>query len=512
MSRALAAGLAVLAAACDRPRDPPPAREASASPSMDAAFELGVDAALELGDAGAPEDAGLAPHEAWLGSERAYTGAICSYLLKGTFRIAERDLRTSFVDGDDPLALVNRSPQGALAPDYAPRDLVSFSPRKPRSAKECESLPCLRKDAMEGYDALVAAMKAAGYRASLESAYRSYRSQCGTFAHWAGASSACRASQQSALPGHSQHQLGTVVDLFTEKWRASGPGVFRNGFGCNPAGAFLREQAWKYGWVVSYPIHPDDRLAKRPCEPRFDLPVSINPATGYAHEAWHIRYLGVQHATAFHEAASQEETLTLEQWLRERRGLPKAAATELPVCDGCNCGACSSLEPAASACKDALPVGPTSEPAAPQLLGASSVAEGDHFLNRVRIRVEPNSTTQPPLFRNGKPGYDAGESYLQVASLPGGGRRSFPTLPGAFRIAARRDTAADTEAGARWPYRVALPTAAAAAVYDRANVILPASTGETTLSFTTPEPVAEVALLRGEEPVARLPASSGPRD
>ena len=43
------------------------------------------------------------------GTERAYAGAICSYLLKGNFRVAERDLRTSFVDGNDPLALVNLS-------------------------------------------------------------------------------------------------------------------------------------------------------------------------------------------------------------------------------------------------------------------------------------------------------------------------------------------------------------------------------------------------------------------
>lgn len=506
-ARALAwVSLAVLG--CERAMPSTPPLEAAAPPNADATVLVDDG----LGDASTADAASTdaAAPAASFGDPREFAGSICSYLLKGTFRVAERDLRTSFVDGDDPLALINRSPTGALAPDYAPSDLISFAPRKPRTAKECESLQCLRKDAMAGFDALTGAMRSAGFQASLQSAYRSYKAQCGTFAHWAGASSACRASQQSALPGHSQHQLGTVVDLFTEQWRMSGPGVFRNGFGCNAAGAFLREEAWKYGWVVSYPIHPDDRATSHPCEPRYDVPVTINPATGYAHEAWHIRFLGIENAARFHAAASADETVTLEQWLRAEHGLPTVTATELPVCDGCNCGACASLDPQASACKDAaLPV-PASVSAleAPTLLGASVAREGDHFVVRVRLRVGAGVTTQPPSFRNGKPGYAPGESFERVASVPGGGTRSFPTVSGAFRVGAR----AGADAGSGWPYRVGLATAATATVYDRANVVLPAALGESTVVFTSPEAVTEVALLRGDEPLAQMPASAGPSD
>ena len=499
--------LAVLGLGCDRAQPGTPLPDAAGPLDLDATV-LVDDGSGDSGASGAGPD-GAAPAAASFGEPREYPGSICSYLLKGTFRVAERDLRTSFADGDDPLALINRSPTGALAPDYAPSDLISFSPRKPRTAKECESLQCLRKDAMAGFDALTAAMRAAGFQASLQSAYRSYKAQCGTFAHWAGASSACRASQQSALPGHSQHQLGTVVDLFTEQWRMSGPGVFRNGFGCNAAGAYLREEAWKYGWVVSYPIHPDDRAANHPCEPRYDVPVSINPATGYAHEAWHIRFLGVENATRFHAAGTADETLTLEQWLRTERGLPAETATELPVCDGCNCGACASLDPAASACKEgALPVPAPGSETAPRLLGASVAPEGDHFVVRVRLRVEAATTTQPPSFRSGKSGYERGETFEHVASVPAGGARSFPSVPGTFRVGAHPAT----DAGTTWPYRVALSTAATATVYDRANVVLPAVLGDTTVVFTTPEPISEVALLRGEEAVARAPASGGASD
>ncbi len=497
--------LALALCGCTSPKDPPPApRDAEvsvAAPVLDSGAGDELDAAVESElDAQAPTGT------AAFGPEHRYEGTLCSYLLTGNFRVAERDLRTSFVDGDDPLALVNRSPTGALAPNYAPSDLISFAPRKPRAAKECDSLQCLRKDAMAGYDVLVAAMKAAGFQASLQSAYRSYKAQCGTFGHWAGTSSACKATQQSALPGHSQHQLGTVVDLFTESWRMSGPSVFRHGFGCNKAGEFLREQAWKYGWVISYPIHPDDRLPKQPCEARFDVPVSINAATGYGHEAWHIRFLGVDNATAYHQAASIDETLTLEQWLRGKRGLPAAVATELPVCDGCNCGACASLDPEASACKDGLPVPVPgldggSDASVPKLVHASWVREGDHVRLEVRIRVDGATSTQPPVFRNGKLGYVSGESYLHVVGVRDGGARAFPDAPGAYRLAARASSSDE------WPYRVALPTAPSTSVYDRANVVLPAARGEATLVLTVPEAIVEVALLRDGKPVARLSAS-----
>ena len=112
----------------------------------------------------------------------------------------------------------------------------------------------------------------------------------------------CSAVEQSALPGHSQHQLGTVVDLFTKAWHDADQNVFRNGFGCTPGGLFLRDEAWRYGWILSYPIHPDDRAKVRTCETRTDRVVGVNPRTGYKNEAWHIRFIGVEEAAAFHEA------------------------------------------------------------------------------------------------------------------------------------------------------------------------------------------------------------------
>ena len=55
----------------------------------------------------------------------------------------------------------------------------------------------------------------------------------------------------------------STVDLFTEEWFREGEkdhlGSFRNGFGCTHAGRWLEENAWRFGFVIPYPIHPDDR-------------------------------------------------------------------------------------------------------------------------------------------------------------------------------------------------------------------------------------------------------------
>lgn len=262
-------------------------------------------------------------------------------------RVAEEDRRSSFVDGDDLLAIVNRSPQGALAPDWAPSDLVDLRTGAPLSARACEGAQCLRKEAAGALTELLAAMRSAGVAGKVESAFRSYATQCGTFLRWAGKGSFCDATEQSALPGHSQHQLGTTLDLFTEAWAADPRGVFRSGFGCSPGGQFLQEHAWDHGFVFPYPIHPDDRHPARSCVTRTDIQVFINPKTGYRYEHWHLRYIGKEAAREFRTAfeASRPGTpdeLTLEQWLRAKKGFT-GADVDLPVCDGCNCGACATL-------------------------------------------------------------------------------------------------------------------------------------------------------------------------
>jgi zinc D-Ala-D-Ala carboxypeptidase len=89
---------------------------------------------------------------------------------------------------------------------------------------------------------------------------------------------------QSAKPGHSEHQLGTTVDL----------NELDEAFGDTPEGQWLANNAVRYGFVMSY---PRGREAQ----------------TGYAYEPWHFRYIGPEMAAAY--AASGK---TLNQFLPER--------------------------------------------------------------------------------------------------------------------------------------------------------------------------------------------------
>jgi LAS superfamily LD-carboxypeptidase LdcB len=270
----------VALAACGKsaPQAPqePPADAALDAPPRDAALSAlsANDAALPTGDASADAsaEAADAPPKDPYGAMKESARIACAVLAKGAQKnfLAPRDLKASFVDGDDLLALVNRSPQGALAPDYAPTDMVDVVKFQPRSPADCEKYQCLRKEAAMAMKDLLAAMARAGVPGHIESVYRSYLAQCVTFQGWVKRSDFCSAAEQSALPGHSQHQLGTTIDLFTAEWKASGETVFRQGFGCTKGGKWLVEHAWEHGFVFPYPIHPDDLHEKETCIPRGD--------------------------------------------------------------------------------------------------------------------------------------------------------------------------------------------------------------------------------------------------
>lgn len=444
------------------------------------------------------------------GTPHTLTSTTCGARGEGHF-IAETDERTTFVDGRDLLALVNRSPTGALAADFAPPDLVDLRTHAARTEKECEAMPCLRKEAALALDELLAAMQKRGFPGSVESTFRSYRAQCVTFSRWVSQSNFCSATEQSALPGHSQHQLGTAIDLFTEQWRKDGDGgVFRNGFGCTAAGAFLRDEAHAFGFVLPYPIHPDDSaVAENPkrsgCDTRQDAPVPINPMTGYRNESWHIRYVGKVAASAYVAAVKAHGAeLTLEQWLRAERGIPEVLT--LPVCDGCNCGACSTLaETGKTPCKNHALLLAADGRARIEKDGAPTIEratiERRHGELRIdlHLQVPPGTVTQPPVATTAARLRATPDDVRvpQGASHRAGPTREFPDLDGAVRLGVGFGTGKD------YPTRLALAQRPPAEVYNRINTLLPAETGKVRLklALTPPDSAKEpttvrIALLR----------------
>jgi D-alanyl-D-alanine carboxypeptidase len=410
-------------------------------------------------------------------------------LAGGSYRsfLAAADTRFAFVDGDDLLALVNRSPTGALAPSYVPTDLVDLRDGRRRTPAECESAnACLRREAKAGLDRMLERMRAEGVPGRIESAFRGFLTQCWVFSSWAKQARAgfCEATEQSALPGHSQHQLGTTVDLFTADWAARGP-VFRDGFGCTRGGQWLDENAWRFGFVVSYPIDPDDRKDGSRCTARRDRPVPIDPKTGYKNEPWHLRYVGADAATQFHDAwlASGPGTpgeITLEQWLRARRGI--AGDAELPVCDGCQCGACATFaaDGEKAPCRDAsLRLGPDGRVLAPteepHVVDARLDSQADDaVVVDVRVHAPAHTPTQTPIATADAFTYSAEATFVAVAPYADTKPHRYEDLPGAWRVAVQPDPPLPS----RWPWRASLARPDLAATWNRANLLLPAKAGD----------------------------------
>ena len=101
-----------------------------------------------------------------------------------------------------------------------------------------------------------------------------------------------------ADPGCSAHQLGLAMDI-----KGSKDGLLNSAFGKTPAGIWLAENAWRFGFIIRYKEEWTD-------------------ITTYAYEPWHVRYVGKKHA-----AILQELDIPLEQYVEALRSL---AADALP--------------------------------------------------------------------------------------------------------------------------------------------------------------------------------------
>ncbi|MFH1474936.1 MAG: M15 family metallopeptidase [Chloroflexota bacterium] len=128
----------------------------------------------------------------------------------------------------------------------------------------------VRRDVIPDLRALRAAARAAGLPIGITSAYRSASTQAWTFAHWVRVGGYAQAIRTSARPGHSEHQLGTAIDFTIpgalQPWRYADWGRTRTG-------SWLRANAWRFGFVLSYP--PGEYA--RSC---------------YSYEPWHYRWVG----------------------------------------------------------------------------------------------------------------------------------------------------------------------------------------------------------------------------
>ncbi len=158
----------------------------------------------------------------------------------------------------DFLMLVDKN--NALAENYEPADLVSLNDY-PLARNRADLR--LRKAIMPALLEMDASARSLGLRLVYSSTYRSYAYQRDVYDRWVRQLGQAEADRVSARPGHSQHQLGTAIDF----------GSIDNSFADTAAGRWLYENAWLYGFSLSYPR-------------------GYEAISGYDWESWHYRYIG----------------------------------------------------------------------------------------------------------------------------------------------------------------------------------------------------------------------------
>lgn len=91
-----------------------------------------------------------------------------------------------------------------------------------------------------------------------------------------------------AVPGTSEHETGLAVDIVTPSYQN-----LDDGYADTAAAKWLKENAYKYGFILRYPKDKED-------------------ITKIIFEPWHYRYVGVEYATQI-----MQNGLCLEEFLGE---------------------------------------------------------------------------------------------------------------------------------------------------------------------------------------------------
>ena len=170
----------------------------------------------------------------------------------------------------DPELLKKYSKVYFLNEHYIPISLSDI-PADYRSTKSTNFQ--ILSDVLPRFENLVDAGNANGVGVRAQSAYRSFASQYNLKAAYK-VTYGVGANKFSADQGYSEHQLGTAIDLTTVKTNGG-----LEGFDKTPEYKWLLENAYKYGFVISYPAGN----------------------AYYKFEPWHWRFIGVALATKLHD-------------------------------------------------------------------------------------------------------------------------------------------------------------------------------------------------------------------
>ncbi len=160
-----------------------------------------------------------------------------------------------------------------LESDYIPDDLVNIS--QTYSWGENGS----QKTRQVVYDAFIDMWNAAnkeGYYLMVNSSFRNYQDQESVYNAYKNTSGETYANSIATKPGFSEHQTGLALDIFSKN------NTNKNTFKDTPEAKWLKENAYKYGFILRYPEEFEN-------------------ITGITYEAWHYRYVGKDIAKYIYE-------------------------------------------------------------------------------------------------------------------------------------------------------------------------------------------------------------------
>jgi LAS superfamily LD-carboxypeptidase LdcB len=159
-------------------------------------------------------------------------------------------------------------PMYRISSSYKPTNLVAITWLGKVSPKGGY---LLKREAADALSTMFVEAKVSNISLKILSAYRSYAAQAQIFAKWVARSGLQQARKYSAVPGHSEHQLGTTVDLGS----LTGVSWSNPKYPTSATALWLNANAYRFGFVRSYPTG------------------SANIALScYGAEAWHWRYVG----------------------------------------------------------------------------------------------------------------------------------------------------------------------------------------------------------------------------
>ena len=180
--------------------------------------------------------------------------------------------------------------------DFEPETLVDI----PEKYRRKDKIISLDRTALKALEAMLEDMYASNITdVFVQSAYRSHAYQDMLFNMYIDRemeenglsleAATEKANKYSAKAEFSEHRTGLCVDFSTESIYGAVDDIFET----TPAFSWLKENAWKYGFILRYPKEKEN-------------------VTGYIYESWHYRFVGFEVASVIHQTG-----LCYEEYLEE---------------------------------------------------------------------------------------------------------------------------------------------------------------------------------------------------